>query len=194
MFLAEFLFKPYLEPEEKILRAFHRHPFAMLPDLLRIMFFGVVAPVFLDYLFPDFMLFFILWILISFVRLIYVFFNWYHDALLVTAVSLLSVQWNGFFDRMSSRLEYHQIDGTSSEIRGFRRTLFNYGNVTIQHGSGAPVVLRDAMNPKKVEKTILMYQDKFVSDQNMKDAGTLKTLLATMLKRHAKTEGVPEKD
>jgi hypothetical protein len=84
MLIAEFLFSPYLEPEEKILRVFHRHPFVMLPELLRILFFGVAIPVFLDVLFPDFMLFFIIWILISFVRLIYVFFSWYQDVILVT--------------------------------------------------------------------------------------------------------------
>ena len=183
-----------MEPEEKILRVFHRHPFVMLPEILRILFFGFAIPVFLYVLFPEFLVFFAIWILISLVRIIYVLFNWYHDSLLVTNVSLISVQWNGFFDRMSSRLEYHQIDGTQSEIRGFRRTVFNYGNLTIQHGSGVPVVLQDAINPKKVEKMILMYQDKFVSDQNLKDAGTLKILLANMLKHHSKTEGVPEKD
>jgi hypothetical protein len=194
MILADFFFAPYLEEGEKILKVFHRHPFVMLADLLRILFFGVAIPVFLDLLFPDFMVFILVWLLVSFIRLVYVFFNWYHDAILVTNVSLISVQWNGFFDRVSSRLEYSQIDSTSSEIRGFRRTVFNYGTVAIQHGSGVPMVLQDAMNPKKVEKTIMMYQDKFVSDQSLKDAGTLKALLANMLKHHAKTEGVPDNE
>jgi|WetSurMetagenome_2_1015567.scaffolds.fasta_scaffold172241_3 hypothetical protein len=194
MFVANYLFAPYLEEGEKILKVFHRHVFVMLPDLFRVLFFGVAIPVFLFYLFPDFMLFFVIWICVTLVRLVYILFNWYHDALLVTTVSLISVQWNGFFDRMSSRLEYHQVDGTSSEIRGFRRTLFNYGNITIQHGSGIPIVLRDAVNPKSVEKQIMLYQDRFVSEQSLKDSDQLKDLLSAMLKHHVKTGGVPEKD
>lgn len=194
MFIAEFFFAPYLEKGEKVLRVYHRHPFVMIPSMARVLFFGFGIPVFLYMLFPNFVLFFALWIFISLIRIIYIFFNWYHDALLVTPVSLIAVQWNGFFDRMSSRVEYNQVEGTSSEIRGFRRTIFNYGNLTIQYGTGAPLVLRDTINPKSVEKQILMYQDKFVSDQNLKDAGSLKSLLTTMLRHHAKTEGLSEKD
>ncbi len=194
MFIAEFFFTPYLEEGEKVLKVFHRHPFVMLPDLLRITFFGFAIPLFLYVLFPQFVLFFGIWIFISLIRLVYVLFNWYHDSLLATNISLISVQWNGFFDRMSSRLEYNQIDTTSSEIRGFRRTIFNYGNLSITHGSGIPLVLKDAINPKRVEKAILIYQDKFVTDQNLKDTDTLKVLLANMLKHHAKTEGIPEKE
>jgi len=194
MFVANYLFAPYLEEGEKVLRVFHRHFFVMLPDLFRVLLFGVAIPLFLFYLFPDFAFFFAIWIFVTLIRLVYILFNWYHDALLVTTVSLISVQWNGFFDRMSSRLEYNQIDGTTSEIRGFRRTLFNYGNVTIQHGSGVPIVLRDAVNPKSVEKQIMLYQDKFVSDQSLKDSDALKDLLTTMLRHHVKTGSIPEED
>ena len=194
MIIAEFFFSPYLEKGEKILEVFHRHPFVMLPDIFRIGFFGVVVPVFLYVLFPGFWIFFVIWLCLSLGRFVYVFFNWYHDVILVSNVSLLSVQWNGFFDRVSGRLEYHQIDGSASAIRGFRKTLFNYGDLTITHGSGLPLVLNDAINPKGVEKRIMMYQERFVTDQNFKDANTLKTLLSTMLRYHAKKEGVPGKE
>jgi len=194
MFVANYLFEPYLEEGEKILKVFHRHFFVMLPDLLRVLFFGAAIPLFLFYLFPNFVLFFAIWLLITMIRLVYVIFNWYHDTLIATNLSLISVKWNGFFDRVSSRLEYNQIDGTASEIRGFRRTLFNYGNVTIQHGSGVPLVLLDAVNPKGVEKQILIYQEKFVSDQNLKDSDTLKNLLVSMIRNHVKSGGMVEKD
>lgn len=193
MLIADILFAPYLEPGEKVLHVFHRHPFVMLGDMLRIAFFGFAIPLFLYALFPEFVLFFALWMGISLIRVVYVLFNWYHDAFLVTNVSLLHVEWNGFFDRVSSRLEYQNIEGTSSEIRGFRRTLFNYGQLTIQ-GANISLVLKDAINPKKSEKQIMMYQEKFVTDQNLKDSGTLKNLLTSMLRHHAKTEGVPEKE
>jgi len=194
MFVANYLFAPYLEKGETILKVFHRHVFVMLPDFLRVLLFGIAIPVFLFYLFPTFLLFFAVWIFITLIRIVYIFFNWYHDALLVTSVSLLSVQWNGFFDRMSARLEYNQIDGTSSAIRGFRRTLFNYGDVMIQHGSGIPIMLKDAVNPKSIEKQVMIYQDRFVGEQSLRDSDSLKNLLSTMLKHHVKTGGIAEKD
>jgi hypothetical protein len=191
MIIAEVLFAPYLEKGEKIIEVFHRHPFVMLMDFLRILFFGFAIPLFLFYLFPDLWIIFAIWMCISALRILYVLADWYHDVILVSNVSLLSVQWNGFFDRVSSRLEYTLIDGSSSEIRGFRKTVFNYGDVSITHGSGVPLTLRDVYNPKRVEKKIMTYQEKFVTDLNLKDANTLKTLLATMLRHHVKTEGVP---
>jgi hypothetical protein len=194
MLIADFLFAHYLEKGEKILEVFHRHPFIMLPDLLRIGFFGFGIPLFLFYLFPDFLIFFALWMFVSLIRLIYVLFDWYHDVILATNVSLISVIWDGFFDRSSGRLEYNQIDGSKSEIRGFTRTIFNYGELTVTHGSGLPLVLKDAISPKRAEKRIMMYQEKFVNDQNLKDSDTLKVLLSSMLKHHAKTQSVPERE
>jgi hypothetical protein len=194
MIIADLLFAPYLEKGEKILKVFHRHPFVMLPDLLQVLFFGFLIPLFLFYLFPSLWFFFVVWLLVSLVRIVYILFSWYHDVILVSNVSLLAVQWNGFFDRLSSRLEYQQIDGSSSSIRGLRQTIFNYGDLQIAHGSGMPLILRDAIAPKSSEKTIMMFQEKFTSDQNLKDAGTLKTLLSTMLRHHAKTEGIPEQE
>lgn len=191
MVIASFLFKPYLEADEKISKVFHRHPFVMFVDLMRLFFFGFIVPFFLYYLFPSLVLFFAIWMVISCVRILYIIFNWYHDALLITNVSLLHVEWNGFFDRTSARLEYQMIEGTAAEIRGFLRTIFNYGNVSVQ-GGGTPLQLKDAMNPKRVEKQIMMFQEKFVNNQTIRNSNTLKSLLTTMIQQHAKTHGVPE--
>jgi len=192
MYISQFIFGPYLEAGEKIFRVFHRHPFVMLPDLMRVSFFGIILPIGLYLLFPNLVLFSLLWMFISFIRIVYLIFNWFHDAIIISDVSLIHVNWNGFFDRASARLEYNQIDGTSSEIRGFRRTIFNYGNITVSGGRG--LTLKDAINPRKVEKIIMMYQEKLTTNQHLKDANVLKTLLTTMLRHHAKAEGVPEEE
>jgi hypothetical protein len=163
MFLAQYVFRQYLEPGEKILAAFHRHPFV-----------------------PDFILFIGVWLFISVIRLIKIGLIWYHDALLITDVSLLDVCWNGIFDRTSARLEYPMIEGVTLEIRKFRRVLFNYGDITVQGaGGGTNIALRDVMNPKRVERMIMMHQEKFVTDQGLKDSESLKTLLTSMIRQHA---------
>lgn len=191
--IPQVLFRPHLDPGEEVLDVFHRHPFIMFPSLARISFFTFLVPLFLYYMFPEFAFFFFLWMGVGIIRLVYVFFNWYHDALLVTNVSLLKTYWSGFFDRSSSRLEYPMIEGISYTIQGFRRTVFNYGHVHVNRSGGSSVLdLPDAINPPKVERVILSHQEKFVTDQSMKDSDTLKTLLVSMIRQHNKnSEGQP---
>lgn len=188
--IAQQLFKPHLDPGEKVLDVCHRHPFVILTEVLRIGVLGFILPFFLWFLFPDFLMFFGIWMVVSFVRLFYVVFNWYHDALLITNVSLIKVGWDGFFDRSSSRLEYQMIEGLSYAIRGFRRTLFNYGDVSITRAGNTALTLLDAINPGRVERVVLSHQEQFVSEQSLKDADSLKNLLTVMLRHHAKTQGV----
>ncbi len=188
--IAKYLFRVHLEPSERILQVCHRHIFVILPDLLRIGFFGFLVPMFLYFMFPEFSLIFIMWVLVGAIKVFYVLFNWYHDSLLITDVSLIKVEWNGFFDRVSSRLEYQNIDGISYSLRGFRRTVFNYGDVQIgQTANSTSITLKDAVNPARVERLVLSHQEHFVSDQNLKDADSLKSLLTIMLRHHSKTQG-----
>lgn len=189
---AHYLFKSNLDPGEKILYVFHRHPFVIIKEFVRLLLFGLFIPLFLSYLFPEVGLFFILWMGVTGIRLFYLFATWYHDALLVTTVSLVKIDWHGFFHRSSSRLEYPKIDGLSYTIKGLRRTIFNYGDVSIgQINGGSVLTIKDCINPSKVERVVLSHQENFVSDQSMKDAGTLKELLTAMLRHHAKTHGTP---
>lgn len=190
MYLSTFFFAPYLEQGEKVHHVFHRHPFVMFKDLFRISFFGITLPAFFFYLFPQFVLFFAIWVVVSMIRIMYVFFNWYHDALLSTNVSLIAVQWNGFFDRTSSRLEYQNIDGTSCEIRGFRRTIFNFGHVTI--AGSTTLTLKDAVNPKKIERKVMQEQEHYMHNLHMNDSNAIKTLLTDVVRRHAETKPAPE--
>ena len=186
MMMAQYVFRKYLEPGEKVMAAFHRHPFVILQDLLRILIIGFVIPLFLYYLFPDFILFIGVWLFISVIRVIKVILIWYHDALLLTDVSLLDVNWNGLFDRTSARLEYPMIEGVTLEIRKFRRVLFNYGDITVQGaGGGTNIALIDAMDPKKIERMIMMHQENFVTSQGLKDSESLKNLLTSMVRQHA---------
>ncbi len=189
MLIASKLFHHYLEPGEEIYDVFHRHPAVMLPDMMRIGFFGYLIPAFLYYLFPDVGVLFFIWMFISTIRVLYVVMHWYHDAILLTSVSLLCVAWEGFFDRTSSRLEYPMVEGVSYEFRGLRQNIFNYGMVSIARaGSTNPLVLKEAMNPRKVERRVMAQQEKFVSHQSLKDADALKSLLTTLIRHHAKNE------
>lgn len=159
----------------------------MIPELAKILFFGFILPIFLYYLFPEFVLFFVLWLCVSLVRLFYALSTWYHDAILITNVSLVDVSWAGFFKRSACRLEYQMIESVAYEINGFFRTVFNFGNVSVKStGGGTPITLKDAMTPSRIEKEIMAHQEKFVNVQTMQDADALKSLLTTIIRNHVK--------
>lgn len=187
--IPQALFKPHLDPEEEVLEVFHRHPFIMFPRLGRILFFTFLIPLFIWYFFvPQLWIFLAVCLFFGLIRVVYLIFNWYHDALLLTNVSLLKTYWSGFFDRSSTRLEYPMMEGLSYTIQGFRRTIFNYGHVSVTRAGGGSSLLElhDAMNPPKVERLTLKQQEKFITSQSMQDSETLKTLLVTMIRDHNK--------
>ncbi len=184
--INNYLFAPYLDEGEVIYKVFHRHIFVILKDILGLIILGVLLPLFLYYLFPNYWLIFTIWILITWLRFVKLFLIWYHDAILLTNVSIIDVYWYGLFDRTSTRVEYNMIEGISYTIRGIIPTLFKYGDISIQIVSGSEAVsLKNAINPKKVERIIMEYQQKFTSEQNLKDADALKDLLTTMIRNHA---------
>lgn len=188
--MRDYFFGKYLEKGERIVAVFHRHPFVMGPELLAILAVGFIIPAFLWYLFPEFAALFVLWMLVSCVRLVRAVLIWYHDALLLTNVSMIDTHWHGFFDRTSTRLEYNMIEGTSIEVRGFRRMLFNYGKISVQRGGGTnPMVLEDVINPRQAETRIMEFQQKYMTHRNIKDSDTLKQILSTMVQKHAKEAG-----
>lgn len=189
MYIADRVFGSYLDPGEKILSICHKHPFVFIPDMLRVLFFGYAIPLFLFYLFPDYWLFFSIWLAISTLRLFRVILIWYHDSLLLTTESLIDVVWHGIFNRTTSRLEWSMIEGVTLEIKGFWEVAFNYGDVKVQGaGGGTYINLRDAVNPRKVEKLVMSYQEKFVTDQTFKDSESLKSLLTSLVRQHMLSE------
>ncbi len=190
MVFAERAFRSFLEPGEEILEVFHRHPVVMVKKQLEILVFGVFVPLFLWYLFPEFVLFFTLWLVISVFRILYTVVGWYFDSLLLTNVSILDVYWNGFFDNSSIRLEYPMVEGISCEVKGFWGTVLGYGLVSLQRAGGAaPINMYHAIKPRSIERKIMVYQEKFVTNQNLQDADSLKNLLSAMLRQHVKNEG-----
>lgn len=189
MYFAKKAFGSYLEVGEKILKVCHKHPVVFIVDFGRILFFGVLIPLFLLYLFPNYYLFFSFWFLISLFRFITLFSNWYFNVLLLTNVGVIDVVWMGFFKNTSSRLEYPMIDSVSVVILGFHKVFLNYGDLKLQGSSGSVLVnVKDIISPKKVESILKKYKEKYVTDQSFKDSESLKNLLTTLIRQHITPE------
>ena len=77
------------------------------------------------------------------------------------------------------------IEGIAYTISGFWRTLLNFGDITIDKiGAKTSVVLKDAANPKKLERKVMAFQEKYVSERSIKDHQNLKDMLANMIAYH----------
>lgn len=118
------------------------------------------------------------------IRLIYRLADWYFDAWLITNTGVIDVKWNGFFNRSSTRMEYNAIRGLTYSIQGFWGTIFNFGDVSIEHFlSSEVVVLRKAVSPKKIERAILSAQNTYLESKTVEDHEALKTMLIEMVMR-----------
>lgn len=197
MNIDSFLFAGHLDNGEKIISIIHRHPLILLKDSFRGLLIGLVLPVLLYFFFPGLIFIAFVWFCVGILAFLYFFIDWYFDAWLVTNTGVIDIERNGIFDRSSTRIEYHMIEGIAFNIKGFWQTIFNFGEITIDKlGAGTTVVLHDATNPKKVERILMKNQEKFVSSKSLRDHSALKDMLSEMIAYHIQNEKVkiPKKD
>lgn len=191
--IRDFLYSSYLGDGEKIIFVIHRHIFLQMGDFAKILFFGLAIPLFMWWLFPGTVVVALTWFLIGSIRFVYEFFDWYYDVWLVTNVSIVEIMWQGFFQKSSSRIEYHIIQGIGYEIKGFMRTIFNYGDLTLEKFTGNASVFNGALWPKRKVEMLGAAQEEFVKHKNYRDHHALQNLLSDLLQQHVVEYGI-EKD
>lgn len=184
---ADRIFASYLDDGETIQEVAHRHILVFKIAAAKASFFGIMLPLFLWYVFPQVPpLFPVLWLIFGVGSLGYHFIDWYFDVWLLTNMGVIDIERNGLFDVNSTRIDYHMIEGISYQISGIIRTIFSYGDITIDKlGNKTSVILRDAASPKKLERTVLKFQDKYVRTRSVRDHHTLKDMLSEMIAYHA---------
>lgn len=190
--IRDYLYKSYLSEGENIVFVIHRHLFMQSKDFFRIAFFGLFLPLFGWWLFPQIMLFAVIWLSIGMLRFIYEFFDWYYDVWLVTNASLIEIMWKGFFEKSSARIEYHIIQGIGYEVKGFWRTLFNFGTIALEKFTGNASVFDGAVNPKKKAEMLTKAQEEFVTNKSFRDHRALQGVLTDLLQQHIVEHGLPQ--
>lgn len=188
--IRDYLYKAYLAEGERIVFVIHRHMFMEAKHFLKIIFFGLLLPAFAWWIFPQIALFAAVWLSIGAIRFIYEFFDWYYDAWLVTTASIVEIMWRGFFDKSSTRIEYHIIQGIGYEVKGLARTLFNYGTITLDKYSGIPSVFDGAINPRRKAEMLTKAQEDFVTNKSFRDHRALQGILTDLLQKHVVDFGV----
>lgn len=183
--LANIMYRSYLNPGEKILYVGHVHPFTVYVDFLKHLFFGLALPGLFYLMMPPLWIAWAIWAGAGVLYMIHFYLDWYYDALLITNQSLIDLEWKGMFNRSSTRIEYHTIEGISYEVNGFWATILNFGDIGVERiGAGKPMGLDAIAFPKTVEREILEAQNEFMRNKSFRDHQSLKDLLASMLTDH----------
>ncbi|MFC1647642.1 hypothetical protein ACFL10_01455 [Patescibacteria group bacterium] len=191
--IRKVLYQDYLEDEEEIFFVGHRHVFIMLRDFGRLITLHGALPFILWLFFPQMFWIYLGWAALGVIRLLLVIQDWYYDCWLITNMGIVGVEWTGYFDRTSDRVEYQSIEGVSYKIKGIIPTIFNFGNITLAKlGGPTTVTLKSACNPKRIEKNVVKYQDKFMTKKNFTDQEVLKQLISDMVSTHVQNHGMPK--
>ncbi|MBD3330938.1 hypothetical protein GF354_05425 [Candidatus Peregrinibacteria bacterium] len=186
-----YLFSSHLDDNEEILDVAHRHIFLLFKCSLKTFFFFVLLPILFYLFFPQAIFISLVWLGLGFLGMLYHFIDWYFDAWLITNTGVIDIERNGLFDRNSTRIEYHMIEGIAFNIKGFWQTVLNFGQITIDKiGASTTVILDDAASPKAIERKIIRYQEQFVNEKSLRDHHTLKSMLSEMIAYHIQNEKI----
>lgn len=178
--LQSFFFKKHLDDDETIAYAVHKHWLLGLRTLFwpTATFIGLWA---LLYWVPDRYVFYgiaftaaltVVWWLRNF-------YDYYLDAWLITNKGIIDLEWHGWFHRQSARILYSDIQGIEYEIHGILGTLLRFGTISVEKiSTGGVVSMPYVKNPRQVESLILQMLEAYMHKKNLKDATTVKDILA----------------
>jgi hypothetical protein len=186
MIIDSIVFRGLLSKGEEIRYVAHIHPFTIYAKLFKILGAGLLIPAGGHYLFPPFWPLWAVWAAMGILLFKYRVIQWYMDAWIVTNYAVIDQEWQSFFNKSTTRIEYGNVEGITRETKGFWQTILQYGNVQMEHVSGQPVVLNNVSRPKKLEREIISLQQSFMKKQTVEDHGKLKDLLTSLLRSSAK--------
>ena len=190
--IREFLFRSFLKEDEEILLVIHRHPVTVFSKLLKVFIFGILIPVVIWWFFRDTVLFVGIWGWCGFMIFLYAILDWYYDVWLVTNINIVHVIWDGFFSKSGERTEYHHIESISYEVKGFWATLLNHGTIVVEKETGNLLTFEKAVTPKRKVEKMLVFQEHFMTEKNIRDHKTLKALMTDLVSHHFKEYIAPQ--
>jgi len=186
----EKLFKSYMEDGEEIFMILHHHFIIIFKPILIRLILHVIPSVIGWVLFPQIPLIWGLWLSVGIIQIIFQIISYYFNALLITNLNIVDVEWHGLFNRSAQRIEYNQIESFAFTVNGFLNTILNVGDVSINKISGNVVEVESIFHPKKSIQILTKIQDDMVSGQNYKEHDNLKNILTNMLRNHIDEHGI----
>lgn len=199
-----FVFRQFLEDEEKILRIFRKKlPLGkiVLSLLLAVLlgegiyriFFCAYSAEFCPeeslggYVYAGI-------IFLGIYKALRIYFSWYSNGILMTSESLLFVWWKELFSPKSARLDYWDLDMIEVDRSGLKSRLGNFGNLIFHKISGGePIVFEHISKPHKAESVLMKNREKMVDEKNFTEESALKDLISQLVQTHVRKNGQPER-
>ena len=190
MSLQNKLFGKYLEEGEELIHVLHHHVISTLKPVFLNIFIYIGVPSLLWYAIPNLQILWIALILLGIGKTLSILIAWYYNALLITDVNLIDLEWKGVFNREATRIEYRQVESFSFTVNGILNTFFNIGNIEIMKLNGNVVEIKGVFNPQKNAQLLTKLQDEILSQEIKNDHEALKSLLTNMIQSHIKEHGL----
>jgi len=188
MIFKRLLFERYLGKNETLLYTIHRHWIKIYRQMLKIAVFGYLIPgsllLFITGLSGPVSYFFYVWIVLSFAYSVYAFLDWYLDAWLLTDISIIDTQWDGFFKQRSSRIDYESIESVDIEVKGVKQTLLNFGHIVLIKSSGINITMECVSKPQLASTWLSRIMTEVSASKNTQNAESIKSLLADIIQDH----------
>jgi len=190
MVLQRMLFRKYLDKGEQLIYIVHKHWISVHRQMIKIAFFGYLSPilmmVFLTGFWSPASSIFWAWLVVAGLRTVYEFLDWYLDAWLVTDVSIIDTEWDGFFKQRSSRVDYESIESVDIDFKGLRQSVMNFGTITLIRSSGVHLTMKRCYKPQLASSMISQVHSEMVSQKGVQDSEALKGILADIIQDHIK--------
>lgn len=188
--LRDRLFRGFLEEGEELIHVLHHHVLSTFkPVCLNILLY-IVIPSLVWYAIPSWSLLWIAIIIFGVGKTISTLISWYYNALLITDVNLIDLEWHGVFHREATRIEYRQVESFSYEVSGVFNTLFKIGNIEIMKLNGTVNEINGVFNPQKNSQLLTKLQDEIINQNIRNDHEALKGILTNMIQDHIKENGI----
>ncbi|PCI25102.1 hypothetical protein COB57_02700 [Candidatus Peregrinibacteria bacterium] len=184
------IFGRHLDEEETIRYVAHKHYIEVVPDIVKLGFFGILCPwlIALTLTVPAMLWMAGIFSFIIYIRMMYIIFDWYFDAILITSHSLIFVMWHGFFHKESTRVSYESVESIGLEQRGVAAISLGFGEVQIEREAAPEIAFFPARSPKRIEREILrgkeVYEDRNMSENSDALHGVLSEIMAAHIKKH----------
>lgn len=188
--LRDRLFKGFLEEGEELIHVLHHHVLSTFKPVFLHLLLYVAIPSLVWYAIPDLKLLWIAIIIFGIGKTISTLISWYYNALLITDVNLIDLEWHGVFHREATRIEYRQVESFSYEVSGVINTIFKIGNIEIMKLNGTVNEIKGVFNPQKNSQLLTKLQDEIINQNIRNDHEALKGILTNMIQDHIKENGI----
>ncbi|GEM_PF-1485870 len=133
--------------------------------------------------------------LVGFGKALDIFYAWYRNAMLVTDLNILLLEWPKPFQRTVTRIDYWNIDEIQVEKIGIAAFFHNYGTLHFQKVNGGELIsFKDVSHPHRTAALLEAFREDMVDFKQKTEEGSLKEILTGLVQSHVAGGGLQQQN